>query len=149
MRLGWVLRGLRTGVVTTRYPAHPEAMPEEYRGRPVIDPARCQVGDGCTACVDVCPSGALRLTTLSTEAGVRAGEEDGRSERPSQVPILELHLARCIMCGLCAYTCPDQAIQMSPEFELAARALRDLRSVFVGGSEPQSVGGQATARDDT
>ncbi|HEY8745956.1 MAG TPA: 4Fe-4S binding protein, partial [Chloroflexota bacterium] len=100
--LGWIWRGLRTGVLTTRYPARADSLPPAYRGRPVIDQARCRGGAG-DAAIAICPTQALQATPEG----------------------LRVDLSRCMQCGLCAEVCPE-AIQMRPDFELAARQQPDL-----------------------
>ncbi|HEY8745458.1 MAG TPA: 4Fe-4S binding protein [Chloroflexota bacterium] len=104
--LGWIWRGLRTGVLTTRYPAGcpqgADSLPPVFRGRPVIDQARWRAGAG-DAAVAICPTQALQAAPEG----------------------LRLDLSRCIQCGLCAAVCPE-AIQMRPDFELAARQQPDL-----------------------
>ena len=121
----WVRRGLRTGVLTTRYPAVHEAMAEEFRGRPVLHAARCLAGEGCTACTQVCLPQALRAV---------AGEDE---ETPRQIT---LDYTRCIMCGLCISACPAQALTMSQDYELAATQHEDLvqRVIFVHPSTSES-----------
>lgn len=103
---GWIWRGIRTGVLTTRYPAGSpqgaDALPPAFRGRPVIDQTECRDG-ACDAAVAICPTQALQATAQG----------------------LRLDLGRCIQCGLCAAVCPA-AIRMAPEFELAARRQPDL-----------------------
>lgn len=51
-------RSLQTGIVTTGYPARPDPMPAGGRGTPELLADRCR---GHTACVDVCPSGAIAV----------------------------------------------------------------------------------------
>jgi hydrogenase-4 component H len=102
------LRSLRTGTVTAKYPAAPDPPPPGFRGRPVVDTARCA---GTAHCVAVCPSGAITLT--AAPGGWR----------------WQLDVARCVFCGLCAEACPAEAITMSREFELAVRDRRDLVTV--------------------
>ncbi|HPA17166.1 MAG TPA: NADH-quinone oxidoreductase subunit NuoB [Verrucomicrobiae bacterium] len=91
-------KSLRTGVVTTRYPA---ASPEgtcHARGRPEIDWANWK--DARTAAA-VCPTGAI--------SHVEAGG----------CRVARLDLAKCVFCGLCADV--DDAIRMSTGWEYAVR----------------------------
>ncbi len=119
MVLSWVRRGLRTGILTTRYPAAGEHMPEGFRGRPVLDANRCLADQGCSACVQVCLPGALSLIEVVNGAGSMEGEA-------SQ---LALDYARCIMCGLCVTSCPADALRMTEDYELASTNREDLRIV--------------------
>lgn len=118
--LSWIRKGLNTGIVTTRYPARPETMPSNFRGKLKLEPSRCAVGDGCDACARVCLPNALRLD----------GDGDGHGSRR-----VALDYARCIMCGLCVAMCPTGALTMSNDFELAARRAEDLRIVVTTGKQ--------------
>lgn len=112
-RLGWILEGIRTGIVTTRYPARPDpGAIQGLRVRPRVMPARCRAGT-CDRCVQVCPTQALAITPVP-------GKE-----------IFSLDLGRCIGCGLCAEACPQEALVMTNEVELAARSSQDLRQSTV------------------
>ncbi len=119
MVFSWVRRGLRTGVLTTHYPAVHEQMPEGFRGRPVLDANRCLSAQGCTACMQVCLPGALSL-------GEVVNSINGNSNGSLQ---LTLDYARCIMCGLCVTACPADALGMTEDYELAAASRDDLRIV--------------------
>ncbi len=120
MVFSWVRRGLRTGVVTTRYPTVQEQMPEGFRGRPIIDANRCMADQGCNACVQVCLPGALNtLDSVNKEEGMTYEE----------VQQLTLDYTRCIMCGLCVTACPEDALRMTADYELAARKREDLLDV--------------------
>jgi hydrogenase-4 component H len=124
MIFSWVRRGLRTGVLTTRYPAVQEHMPEGFRGKPVLDANRCLAGQGCDACVQVCLPAALSLT----EAVHRTS---GTSQEARQ---LTLDYARCIMCGLCVTHCPADALRMTEDYELAVSDREALRFITVFAS---------------
>jgi dissimilatory sulfite reductase (desulfoviridin) alpha/beta subunit len=92
----WFIRGIRRGVVTTRYPARPDASARFLPSPPAFRP---QALTPATAgrLVAACPSGALRL--------------DDRA--------LVYDVGRCTACGRCAAEAPS-AVQSSGEFELAA-----------------------------
>lgn len=77
-----MLRGLRDGVVTTHWPARPDAYAESLRGPATVrDP---QPGD-TSGLAALCPTGAITV--------------DGTSVRLDQ--------GRCILCGRCGAERPD------------------------------------------
>jgi hypothetical protein len=91
----WFIRGIRRGVVTTRYPARPD---ESARFLPAPPAFRAgaltrQAADQLTG---TCPSGALR--------------RDGG--------VLVYDVGACTACGRCAAEAP-RAVTGSGEFELA------------------------------
>ena len=98
-----LLNALRTGVVTTRYPAEASVPPERFRGAPVLRPGSALPPP------EVCPTGAL---SEHLDAGGRR---------------VALDLARCVFCGRCAEDPWAGAITMGRDFELAARTRSDLR----------------------
>ncbi len=91
-----LLARTRQGYRTAPYPVPDPGLPALFRGRPVLDPAKCV--DGCAACVEVCPTDALRVS----EAGP------------------ELDLGRCIFCGDCVAACAQGAITLSRDWRVAA-----------------------------
>ncbi len=103
-----ILRSLRAGVVTSRYPAEPAEPPEGFRGAPAIAGGALPSDLPPPA---VCPTGAISQT------GVRYA----------------IDLARCVFCGRCASD-PDGPIQMSRDHELAARRREEL--AIVAGEPP-------------
>jgi Ni,Fe-hydrogenase III small subunit/ferredoxin len=95
---------LRQGTRTTRFPrGAPPALPDRFRGLPVVDGARC--ARGCAACAAACPTGAL--------SAAKGGH-----------PAIDLGL--CLFCGACADACPTGALSFTREFRLAARTREGL-----------------------
>jgi Ni,Fe-hydrogenase III small subunit len=87
-----LLRSLRTGVVTIRYPEEPARIPERFRGAP-----RPRPGSAFDALPppSICPSGAIT-----------GGEGE---------PRYAIDLARCVQCGRCAEASAGGAIQLAPQ----------------------------------
>ena len=93
----------RQGHRTMSYPhGAPPALPDHFRGVPLIDPTKCP--DGCRACADACPTNAIRVAN-------------------GQVA---LDLGRCIFCPECETACPEGAITFTDDYRLAARTREDL-----------------------
>jgi formate hydrogenlyase subunit 6/NADH:ubiquinone oxidoreductase subunit I len=60
--LEWILRGLRKGIVTTRYPRTPETAPAAFRGRVEVVEA-----EGAPAELEsLCPTGAISVEGEAT-----------------------------------------------------------------------------------
>jgi Ni,Fe-hydrogenase III small subunit/ferredoxin len=79
----WALRGLRNGVVTTRWPAKPDEYAAATRGpATVLTPLTGRTGE----LDDICPTGAI-------------------SQEPSGT--VRLDQGRCIQCGRCVAARPD------------------------------------------
>jgi formate hydrogenlyase subunit 6/NADH:ubiquinone oxidoreductase subunit I len=91
-----VLKNLFRKPATVKYPKQRRELPENFRGKPVVDKERCI---SCGLCVKVCPDGAVTL--------------DEKTKKP------RIWMGLCMMCGRCAEVCPRIAITMSKEFELA------------------------------
>jgi Ni,Fe-hydrogenase III small subunit/NAD-dependent dihydropyrimidine dehydrogenase PreA subunit len=93
---------LRQGQRTIRYPdGDPPPLPERFRGRPDIDSSRCQ--DGCRACAEACPTGAIAFE-----------------------PKARLDLGRCLFCTDCADACPAGALTYTGDWRLATGRRADL-----------------------
>jgi len=93
-------QSIRTGVVTRPFPDASSVPPPGFRGKPVIDFARCTA---CEQCANACPTTAITLRNA------------GQSETEK---ILSLSYGACIFCGACEEACPD-SISLTPEYQLA------------------------------
>jgi Ni,Fe-hydrogenase III small subunit/ferredoxin-like protein FixX len=78
----WALRGLRNGVVTTKWPSRPDEYAAATRG-PALVREQVTASGGLT---QLCPAGAISMT--------RAGE-------------VQVDQGRCIGCGRCVAARPD------------------------------------------
>ena len=97
---------LRQGHQTSPYPDGAVELPERFRGRPRLDPSKCD--QGCEACVSACPTGAI-------------------SAHP-----LRIDLGACLFCGACQEACPTGAVSFTNDHRLAVRS-RD--QLVLSGSE--------------
>ncbi len=96
------LARVRQGHRTIKYPGGPPpAMPDRFRGRPTIKAGQCP--DGCTACGDACPTGAIALTDK-----------------------VRIDMGKCLFCADCVKACPQQAIAYTTDYQLAARDRQSL-----------------------
>jgi Ni,Fe-hydrogenase III small subunit/Pyruvate/2-oxoacid:ferredoxin oxidoreductase delta subunit len=89
-----------------------KAVPNGFRGRPVLASAPCPVD--CTACVEVCPTAAIRLAPVA------------------------LDLGRCVFCGACVEVCPKDKIAFTTEPKMGATDREGL-IVLEGKSAPTPV----------
>ncbi|MBI4749760.1 MAG: 4Fe-4S dicluster domain-containing protein [Acidobacteria bacterium] len=75
----------------------PPALPERFRGRPILDTAKCP--DGCRKCADACPTAAI---TIADKA--------------------QIDLGRCLFCTDCQDACPHQVVTYLQDYRLATRS---------------------------
>ena len=114
-----IFKNLRTGVVTTRYPAQPAQPPVRFRGAPQV---RAGSLAGALPPASCCPSGAIA---------------DAKGESPYKID-----LGRCVFCGRCAETAPEggeSAVEIGRRFELAARNRQHLVLEVGRGADGRTV----------
>ena len=104
--LEWIARGLRTGIVTSRYPGKPEPAPDGFRGHVELLDTR----DGSRQLETLCPTGAIAVA------------DNGH---------VSLDRGRCILCGLCVSTEPGR-FAFTADYETGARR----RARLVTGDAP-------------
>lgn len=96
------LERLRQGHRTLDWPRSDAALPERFRGCPVLRRDACN--EGCRACAEACPTDAL-------EVGDAAWRVD---------------LGRCLFCTACQEACPQGALSHARDYRLASRKREDL-----------------------
>jgi len=118
----WVTRGLRNGILTSRYPARPDGYDDNWHGSVVVGPA--QPGTPAAAIAARCPTGAIS-----------AGE--GEAATPS------LDQGKCILCGRCVLEGPG-TFSFAPSAEVARRS----RAGLVVPPTEENEAAVASARAD-
>jgi Ni,Fe-hydrogenase III small subunit/formate hydrogenlyase subunit 6/NADH:ubiquinone oxidoreductase subunit I len=118
-----IMNALRTGVVTTPYPAEPSVPPDRFRGAPVL-----RAGSHLPPPA-ICPTGAIS----------ERANDYGRH--------VALDLAQCVFCGRCAEDPWSDAITMGRDFELASRVRADLRLEVVADDPGPAARHVARDRD--
>ena len=109
------------GTRTSPFPGGEPDFPERFRGRPVLDPARCD--HACDECADRTPSAALVVGA------------DGRAS---------LDLGASLFCPEEASRCRHGAVSFSTDHRLAARERQDL--VTSTGEPPPLAALEAQSR---
>ena len=77
------------------------------RGRPTLDPNRC---DGDSACEAACPTTAISLSPL----------------QPNGQRAFTLDYGACVFCGRCAEACAPGALTMTADYALATQRREDM-----------------------
>jgi Ni,Fe-hydrogenase III small subunit/ferredoxin len=117
----WAVRGLRHGVVTTRWPRRPDTYADAWRGPAVVRPTPDSAGSGAARVERLCPTGAIRLTDR-----------------------VRIDQGRCILCGRCVAARPDLFAWSSGATGPAAAAL--VRRALIVPDEAETDGAVAAAR---
>ncbi len=103
----WIPRGLREGVVTSRYPRRPDGYGPEFLGH--VDVAGDSPDELATlaAAAAACPTGAIAVDTDKSAGGTSISATGVRLDR-----------GRCVLCGRCVALAP-RTFRAAPGFETA------------------------------
>jgi len=160
----WVLRGLRDGIVTTRWPRRPDEYADSWRGPVTVtrDPARLDSSRldstqlDSARLVDREMSGAEGATTFPDISGNRSADS-GLPEIAVLCPTgaieavgrpgpgkLRVDQGRCILCGRCVAARPDLFAWSAGATGPASAAVA--RQALVVPDEPETAEAVAAAR---
>jgi len=103
------LRNLLEKPSTLRFPYERMEPVERMRAKVSWQIDKCI---GCSLCVKVCPSAAIKLI--------------GRGRKAE----IEYNVGRCIFCGECVEICPTQTIFTTKEYELTFTRTRQMVTRF-------------------
>lgn len=109
----WNSLRVRASQGTQTIPDLRKATPQGFRGRPTISRAPC--AEGCTRCVEACPTRAISLNPL------------------------KLDLGRCVFCTECEATCPARKFEFTSDPRMGAASRHELM-VFEGDATASSIG---------
>jgi len=84
-------------------------LPALFRGRPEISTAACS--DGCSACADVCPTGAILLDPVRLDVG------------------------KCVFCKECVWACDKDKFSFTNDYKIATN-VRERLIVAEGVTDP-------------
>ncbi len=101
--MAWIPRGLRDGVVTSRYPRRADGYGPDFFGHVEVAPGSGDDREAVSAAAGACPTRAIAL-------------DGGR---------VRLDRGRCVLCGRCVALAPD-TFRADPGFETAAFSRRAL-----------------------
>jgi len=97
------IKSLVKGPYTSHFPYKPHVPPKKFRGKPEYFEDGCV---GCTACAQVCPSGAIEF------------QDDTETVPPKRK--FKLRYDVCNFCGQCQLNCITQeGVKLSNKFDLA------------------------------
>ncbi len=101
---------------TVQYPEERSPLAPRLRGRIVLtrDPDGDERCVACYLCSSVCPVGCIAIQATEDETGRRYPKS------------FRINFSRCIYCGLCEEACPTEAIQLTPDFEMADYKRQDM-----------------------
>ena len=150
----WALRGLRDGIVTTRWPGRPDEYAQSWRGPVTVRPVavRPETVRPETALPGALPAATLAPDGAGAAAGWTAGAELERLCPTGAIEVigrpgagqLSVDQGRCVLCGRCMAARPDRFAWSEGATGPAAAAVA--RQALVVPEEPETDAAVEAAR---
>ncbi|OFE17834.1 NADH:ubiquinone oxidoreductase [Humibacillus sp. DSM 29435] len=103
----WVTRGLRNGVVTSRWPRHADDYFDTFPAAVDVNPDPSVLSLESVEEIDgLCPTGAITIADPPPD-GTTNGGTNGGASCGQRLPQVRLDRGRCILCGRCVAQRPD------------------------------------------
>ena len=110
-----IIGRIQQGHRTIPFPRSAPALPDRYRGLPVLNTSLCP--HDCRTCSEACPTGAIAMTDHTAK----------------------IDLGRCLFCTDCVEACPTNAITYTQDYRMGVRRRDDL-VLTSGQAAMESIG---------
>jgi len=120
------------------YSGHLKPVSERFRGFLTVDTDACI---SCHQCAHVCPVDCIQFESeKGPKTTVKSLRPDGKeSPKTRYLTRFDIHLGRCMYCGLCTEVCPTGCIHFTREFRGAAGDYHKLIHHFISPEEAERV----------
>lgn len=120
------------------YSGHLKPVSERFRGFLTVDTDACIA---CQQCAQVCPVDCIRVESeKGPKTVVKSQRPEGKeSPKTRYLTRFDIHLGRCLYCGLCTEVCPMGGIRFTREFRGATAYYPELIRHFVSPEEAERV----------
>ena len=103
------------------------SLPDRYRGFLNVDLEICI---GCDLCLKACPIDCIKIESIKIDKISIMGKGGKKVNKIKHPVRFDIHLGKCMYCGLCVEPCPTGAIFFTKEFEGATYSLNTLIARF-------------------
>ena len=120
------------------YQGHLKPVSERYRGFLTVDNTACIA---CNLCAQTCPVDCIAVESIKgPKSTVKSYRDEGKeTAKTKYVTRFDIHIGRCMYCGLCTEVCPQGGIRFSREFAGATDDYKKLVRHFVSPEEAERV----------
>ena len=118
---GEMVKTLKDGQQTTRYPHEREEVSPRARGVIALHEENCT---SCMLCARECPDWCIFIEAHKYLAPPR--REGGKPRQKNELDRFDIDFSLCMYCGICVDVCPFDALFWSPEYEYSEPRIADL-----------------------